>query len=1134
MYLLNLFFCHALIISSGRSNASNFLEHRIFTIDPQNDPANTVFPRNRIKTNKYTLWNFIPKNLYEQFRRIANFYFLISALIALSIDSPVSPLTTFLPLIFVILVTAGKQAYEDFLRHCLDNKVNRMNVTVIRNKCTRTIYCEEIVVGDLVKVSRDEDIPCDIIILHTSEINGCCYVTTTNLDGETNLKTLQVPKVTMGKISKEIVGMKATVTCQHPRANLYEFYGKIEVQYTDDFSTGSLSIDNIILRGSRLKDTEFIIGTAVYTGRDTKLSLNSKFNPNKFSTAEKSINKSIIFFIFVLIMEIFISTIIKQLIYLINKPSWYLGINGSPTFFKILKDILNFTVLYNYIVPISLYVTVELQRFMGSFFFRWDLDMYDETNDLSALVNTSDLNEELGQIEYLFTDKTGTLTENLMIFRRCSIDGKIYMEKNCNGKLYLLPDDGNEKNSEKLTNWPSELWHFLMAISLCHSVHVAPPILMDSIALKRAAFRASFRQRSITRVNSSLLMHPDLPEYQAASADEKALVEATARCGVILTNNSGENIEIQVGEEIISFTRLEMLEFTSERKRMSVILQDDAGDVWLYTKGADSVMLPLIADGKLEESKAHLADFSKRGLRTLVVAFKKLKIQDYNTFSRSIEHVRQIVGPNRSINVSKVYNTIENKLHLLGITAVEDRLQENVEETLESLRQAGIKTWILTGDKAETAENISFSCGHFKNGTEILRLMNITTLQICYITLTSFERKLKLESYKQYGLMIDGTSMTIAYKNCPELLRIVAMTCESVVGCRMSPLQKSELVQLIKSSENKPLTAAIGDGGNDVSMIQEAHVGIGIMGREGRQATMSADFALAKFMHLEKAILVHGHWYYIRITTLTHYFFYKNIVFITPQFLFGLNSIFSTQALYTSVFLMGFNVLFTSLPVLMFGLLEQDYKSNELLRYPKLYQLNKRNYLMSTFHRISWLFTAIWHTFVIYFGTYTFWLMNPVNLNDGNAAGYYCYNTCIFHLIVIVTNMELLVRSSFWTIPFLASIFLSILSFFIVAIFYSSIDLSQHVKHHDMYWVANKLFSSVSFWLLTIVIVFLCLIPDIMIIIYNRSRPVKLNYLDQKDILIKDTYSEWSVPSTQSKFCRLTPWRNHFCWRKSR
>ncbi|XP_011298118.1 probable phospholipid-transporting ATPase IF isoform X2 [Fopius arisanus] len=1119
---------HRRYLCLGGSNASILTEHRIFTIHSNNDPSITIYPRNRIKSNKYTVWNFIPKNLFEQFRRVANFYFLVTGIIAVSIESPVSPLTTFLPLLFVILVTAGKQGYEDFQRKRSDDRVNCTPVTVIRNKCVQVIHCEQIVVGDLVKVCRDEEVPCDLILLHSSESNGCCYVTTSNLDGETNLKTIQVPKLTLRKSLEEVIVMEATVTCQHPLANLYEFFGNIEAKFSDEFLAGSLTIDNVLLRGSRLKNTDFVIGTAVYTGRDTKLSRNAKNNQNKFSTVEKSINNYLIFFIFVMVFEIMASTLLKEFIEVNEEWRSYLGEFETVNFSKLLNNILTFTVLYNYLVPISLYVTIELQKFLGSYFFRWDKEMDDDRENLHPLVNTSDLNEELGQVEYLFTDKTGTLTENLMVFRRCSIDGKMYLEKDCNGKLYSIPENGDEREAVKIQTWPTEIWHFMIAISLCHSVHVAPRVLMQSIAAKRTAFRESFRQRSITRVNSSLLMDPTLPEYQAASADEKALVEATARCGVVLTKYSGDEMELKIGEKILFFTKLETLEFTSDRKRMSVIVEDSVGDLWLYSKGADAQMLSLIADGKIAEAESHLADFSKRGLRTLVVAYKKLTIAEYDKLSRAIEQARQIIGADRAQRIDKAYHLIENNLTLLGATGVEDRLQEGVEETLEALRVAGIKVWVLTGDKAETAENIAFSCGHFKSGTDVLKLMGKITIQMCFITLTSFERRLKLEPCKQYGLLMDGSSLTIAIKHCPELLRIVAMSCDAVVCCRMSPLQKSEIVHLVKNAKKRPLTAAIGDGGNDVSMIQEAHVGLGIMGKEGRQATMSADFAFSKFMHLQKALLVHGHWYYIRLSILTQYFFYKNIVFITPQLLFGFHSGFSSQALYSSIFLMGFNLFFTSLPVLMFGLFEQDYTAETLKRFSQYYLLNKKNYLLSIYQTIIWLLTAVWHTCVIYFSVYFFWRTNPVNLYDNTDAGYDGFGTCIFHMVTLVTNLQILLRSYFWTVPFVGSIVFSEFAFFVITSLYSSLNPPFS---GGMYWVFHKLYLSPSFWLLTMIIVPICLVPTCFVAVYDRSRPIKLSYQNEREENLQDNYSEWSVPSTEERRFNFVPWRGNFSFR---
>lgn len=1102
------------------ATSSVLSDHRVIKINSENNSPEKHFVNNQIITHKYTIWNFIPKNLFEQFRRVANFYFLITTVITLIIDSPVSPLTSAIPLLFVILVTAFKQGYEDYLRYKTDKRDNRRLVNVIRNKCTQEIYCEQIVVGDLVKVSRDEDVPCDIILLH-SETPGCCYVTTSNLDGETNLKMLQVPKVVSTMSLQQIVAMRASITCQQPLANFYIFHGKLEINNGTQTTCGHLTVENLMLRGSRLKDTEYVIGCAVYTGQNTKLSLNSKIVSNKFSAAERSINKYLIVYIVILLIEILVCTMLKLYIESYENWDYYLGPSEKINFSTLITDILSFFVLFNYVAPISLYVTVDLQKFLGSFFFGWDLDIYDKANDQPAVANSSDLNEELGQVEYLFTDKTGTLTENLMVFRRCSIDGNVYMEKDCDGNLYLLPANGNEEEAVKLSSWEGDIWHFMISISLCHIVQIAPPSRRPEVIAKRTMFRESFRLKKVTRVNSSLMMHPDLPEYQAASADEKALVEASARCGVVLQKNTNEAMHIKIRRDDLIFQKLEMLEFSSERKRMSVIVKDSSGDIWLYCKGADSTVLPLIAEGKKQEAIVHITDFSMRGLRTLVVAYKKMQNSEYERLMQNIEQAKQIIGTEKETQITRAYNLMESELTLLGVTAVEDRLQDKVQETLECLRVAGIKIWVLTGDKAETAENIAFLCGHFKKGTEVLRLMDETSGQTCFLILTTFERKIKLEPYKQYGLIIDGISMAATLRNCPQLFKSVGMSCEAVVCCRLTPLQKSEIVHLIKMARSHPHTAAIGDGGNDVSMIQEAHVGIGIMGKEGRQAAMSADFAFTKFKYLRKALLVHGHWYYLRISFLMQYFFYKNVMFITPQVLFSMHNGFSTQELYDGMFLMGFNFIFTSIPILIYGLLEQNYDKKKLMEHPYLYKLNRNNYLMSRQQFVAWLLIGLWHTGITYFTVFAVTCINPTYLYDNTPVEHWTYSTCIFHIVTLLANLQILLRSLYWTIPLFLSVVLSELVFFISTFIYSFI----YIKYDgDMNGVFLQLLKSPMFWLLTIFIVVTCLIPDYLWLTYNTYKPLKILRRNEEppQIIncIDDEYSSWRMGR------RIFPWRD--------
>nr|XP_033338389.1 probable phospholipid-transporting ATPase IF [Megalopta genalis]XP_033338398.1 probable phospholipid-transporting ATPase IF [Megalopta genalis] len=1113
------------------SASSTYTDQRIIKISANNEPSETVYPKNRIVSNKYTIWNFLPKNLFEQFRRIANFYFLLSAFTStLSRTSAISPVTSILPLAFVVFVTACKQAYEDYQRYIGDKRINRRRVNVMRRKCIQSIHCEEIVVGDLVKVSRDEDIPCDLLLLHALEEDERCYVTTANLDGENNLKMLIVPKVLSKMTVTEIASMEATVTCQHPSSDLYSFHGKLEINDNDSERCGPLTSENLLLRGSTLKDTDHIIGCAVYTGQDTKLSLNSKIRSNKFSTAERSINKYIIVFIILLLVEVIESCSMKTLIDATQHWKSYLGDHEALAFGSLVDNFFAFLVLYSYIVPISLYVTIELQKFLGSFFFSWDIDLYDEKTDQPAITNSSDLNEELGQIEFLFTDKTGTLTENLMVFRRCSIAGKLYMEKDCDGHLYSLPPSGDVEEAERLFDWEPEVWRFMISISLCHTVQVSPPSVRSTVIARRVEYRESFRLKKITRVNSSLMMHPDLPEYQAASADEKALVEAAARCGVVFQNSTNDVMELRVKNSEMIFQKMEILEFTSERKRMSIIVKDNNDDYWLHCKGADSAVLPMIVSGKVNETIAHVADFSRRGLRTLVVAYKKMNQKEYTRLIGKVQRARQVIGIERAMRTEKAYNQMEGGLTLLGVTAVEDRLQDEVPETLECLRVAGIKIWVLTGDKAETAENIAFLCGQFKEGTEILRMVDLETPQICIDRIAYFERRMILEPHKQYGLLVDGCSISIALHSCPNEFRSIGMTCEAVVCCRLTPLQKSEIVSLIKKASTRPQTAAIGDGGNDIAMIQEAHVGIGIMGKEGRQATMSSDFAIAKFRFLKKTLLVHGQWYYMRISTLTLYFFYKNILFITPQLLFGIHSGFSLQALYDGMFLMLFNVLFTSIPILVYGVMEQNYSADKLLRFPYLYKMYRKNYLLSSKQAFIWSILGVWHAIAIYFMTQVFISINPVSLFNNTPVEQWTFGTFVLHVVTLLANVKVLVYSSYWTIPLVLSVILSELAFILFTVYYSFV---RQRYDGDMLSVFPKILSSVSLWLLAIVIVIICLIPDYIILTYSRYMPARITRRNEEHprnvVSHASDNGETQSSETRSQgLFRLKPWKSQF------
>lgn len=443
----------------------------------------------------------------------------------------------------------------------------------------------------------------------------------------------------------------------------------------------------------------------------------------------------------------------------------------------------------------------------------------------------------------------------------------------------------------------------------------------------------------------------DLLDYHASSPDEKALVEACARLGIIYLNDNNEIYTLRLrmkrkldtemmgnsaddeNNDIVQFKRLQVLEFTSDRKRMSVIVMDKFGQIWLYTKGAESHVLPLCNTKSAHvstQTQKHINDFAKEGLRTLAVARRKLTKTEFINFNNELIEANSSLV-NRADKVELCQRKVETGLDLLGATAVEDALQDDVRDTLVSIREAGIKVWVLTGDKVETALNIALSCGHIPDDAAKYFIVECKNEVQLNGHLECLERELQRNQGNEYALLIDGSSLAIALQHSAERFRDLAYKCHAVLCCRLSPLQKCEVVHLVKNHPSNPVTAAIGDGANDVSMIQEAHVGLGIVGKEGRQAARCADYAFANFSMLKRIVLLHGHYFSQRLALLVLYFFYKNVVFMGCQLFFQAHSLFSTQSVYDSLFLTLFNVTYTTLPILFISITEKIHDEDALM-----------------------------------------------------------------------------------------------------------------------------------------------------------------------------------------------------------
>uniref|UniRef100_A0A8B9K3M5 Phospholipid-transporting ATPase n=1 Tax=Astyanax mexicanus TaxID=7994 RepID=A0A8B9K3M5_ASTMX len=1049
---------------------------------------------NKIRTTKYTFLSFIPKNLFEQLHRFANVYFIfLAALNFVPIVNAFQPEIAIIPIILVMSVTAVKDLWEDQRRRKSDRQVNNL-------------FLKKLCVGDVVRLCCNEIIPADMVLLHSSDTNGVCHIETANLDGETNLKQRQVVR-NLPQQGSEFTpeNFSSRIECENPNDDLRRFRGYME--HPNKVKVG-LHSENLLLRSCIVRNTETVIGIVVYAGHETKAMQNNSGPRYKRSKLERRLNVDVLWSVVILLLMCLTAAIGHGL--------WLNSFEDHPVFLipddthPALAGFYMFwtmIIVLQVLIPVSLYVSIEIVKLGQIYFIQNDLDLYNPKLDSGVQCRALNITEDLGQIQYLFSDKTGTLTENRMLFRRCTVSGTEYphhenarameqFEEQCSGQVEntltlrsrssrkslscnrssvslntlaaesdihsphdtlrrhaagafsgtmecaVVPDVQLQEKLRALSaplcppirHDAEELSHildFFLALTVCNTVVVSSPSQprhVVQIPMARTPLRsledikAVLQKLSLPRFSLSPSQNTDSPPsltrrlfsrghvgddedgdeeeeeellYEAESPDEAALVQAARAYGCTLLGRSPEQLLVALpGTGPLSVPLLHLLPFHSARKRMSVVVRHPlTGQVVVYTKGADNVIMELAgtsaADGCsreiMEKTQQHLDNYAREGLRTLCVAKRVLDEAEYEAWLKRHAFAETSIE-NREQLLLESAQKLETNLTLLGATGIVDRLQEEVPETIEALQRAGIKVWVLTGDKQETAVNIACACKLLRP-TDQLLTANCDSKEACEARLyelqrdisTSIERGLPDRSavtsedqaaVSGFTLVIDGRTLDFALEeDLQKLFLDLTGNCRSVICCRSTPLQKSQVVRLVGDSLGV-MSLAIGDGANDVSMIQVADVGVGISGQEGMQAVMSSDFAISRFKHLRKLLLVHGHWCYTRLANMILYFFYKNVMYVNLLFWFQFFCGYSGSTMTNSWVLIFFNLLFTSVPPLLYGVLDKDVSANTLLSLPQLYKAgqNSQAYLPCTF----WLtmLDAFYQSLVCFFIPY--------------------------------------------------------------------------------------------------------------------------------------------------------------------
>ena len=1044
---------------------------------------------------------------------------------------------------------------------------------------------EDLAVGDFVMLRNNDPIPADILICSTSEEENTCFIETKNLDGETNLKARHgVPELSHLRTPEDCASASFRVDAEPQDTNMYRLNASVILSDRFDKNGNRLqcpvTLNEILLRGCNLRNTKWVIGIVLMTGMDTKIVANSGATPSKQSKVERQMNPMVYFNLAVLAVIAVACAIADWWLedyYFERAAYWeYLAVfsDDNPRINGLIA-FANALITFQNIVPISLYISIEVVRTIQAYFIYDDYDIYYEKTNRRTTAKSWNLSDELGQLEYIFSDKTGTLTQNMMIFRELVVGNRVY-----HGDAKAA-SSSNEPGFDEKDDFAARIGSDVTGSDSSQHSKTGPgsqrktvrPSSADVPTFKDAKLSAALQDpdsehgkqlnaffRCLSLCHTVLVEEHEgnVLEYQAQSPDEQALVQAAADVGFVFCGKDKDTIKLQspYSDELEYYKLLIVNEFSSARKRMSVVLRRKSDNqLILFAKGADSIMFERAAAGqdtvKAETDKA-LEEFANKGLRTLCLGYKELDQAYYDDWSHRY-HEATVAIKDREERMETLASELESDLLLLGATAIEDKLQDGVPETIADLKRAGIKVWVATGDKLETAIAIGYSTMlltrdmnlivvrggeygqpnsayeqlkkaviRFFGGRETLYQMdhqppdverpqnprrsssrfrpsmNARRSSVSHASLVGEDNG---QRDGGFALVIDGTALghALSEEFSKDLLLKISTQCRAVICCRVSPLQKALIVKLIKDGLGV-MTLAIGDGANDVSMIQAAHVGVGIAGEEGLQAVNSSDYAIAQFRFLKRLVLVHGHWSYYRNSVMITNFFYKNMINIGYLFWFQIYCAWSTTQALEYIYLLLWNAIWTVAAVIGFGIFDRDVSDRVLMEVPELYRRGREGKYFGLVPFLWCTLDAVYQSAVLFFFiAYTY--DTTTARSDGYDIQLYEWSTVIALASVFVANMYTGLNSRAWTWWIFAAVWIGPFVVFIFQPIYAAFSPTFLWTYG---WGNNQLlYPSIQFWAMGIFCIVLSLMPQFILKhlrqVYYPTDIDILRYVDKVD-----------------------------------
>lgn len=990
-------------------------------IELQGVRANTEspFPNNAIISSKYSKYNFLPKCLFSQFYSLPKLWFLLISILELTQDTKISiSYGTILPLAVLIFLGFIRDGYSDYIKHQSDKKINEQKQKVWDGTKFITKECEDILVGDIVILENNEIAPADMLILSVGNEEHECYADVSAVIGESNLKVKHPIKEIQSKIDSLVLDeasaslnlLNDDLIVNPPNKYFRHFHGKVKLSMSPRATT--LDSDYLLLRGMKITNTPWIFGFVVYTGVETKIWINNLIHPAKVTYLKKIMDMWMLLMFPVIITICVTNTIVFQGLSLL-KYTWY-------------DVFLANMILFSHVIQISVYLSIEIIRIVVSWI--------SFTEKFDVKFNTTNVLSNLGMVEYIVTDKTGTLTENKLDVALFVVNDKLYV----NDDLVEESEDSERDGSIARLNPSSKA-----AEGYNGEIHVFKELQSDlSPAIDNEKLQKFFTCLAICN-----LAYPVESGFIAISVDDKVLAQTAANFGVQVLCRDSDSCLLNIHGTEVCFDILGTQAFSSDIKKSRIVVRNTLdGEVIMFVKGNRDSMVNIY--DSISYTRNDVEDAIVK-YRTLFLGLKRMTPHEAQEFLFDYQ-TAQLSPVNRQGRVENVFQKFEKDLEYLGIVGLEDVVSPETKDTVETLKQAGIKFWVLSGDSEESTLTAAVAAGIFKTENKIIRLVNFSSELDCMNTLqdsireniypdapvernsveddvihnlipmaksdmaipaaisvvsvvsvedmipaaiprkkgrrstlfvrdngrrssvhplvsklSMFKKKTSLQGEynpknMKFVLSVDSTGLEYGTSSKEHLKNFTALlfTAKSVCFHSLLPDQKTKVVKLIKGNFRfSPLVMSVGDGISDVGMIQESDIGIGIEGKEGSEAALSADISIQRFSQLKELTLIYGHRMYVQLAKMILLSFYVMTLLEAELIIYNPLTGWTAGSLLEKEFTFVYKLIINILPVAGLCILDKDSSSTFLT--PKAYKVGIFNALLTWKNLLVYVFTGL-------------------------------------------------------------------------------------------------------------------------------------------------------------------------------